>query len=334
MKLAVSLMALLTAFVASAQNLLPQLPKEPVKSLVPHVSDKVAFDTLDTSNPGIKLILCNDGTWHYAQNMAVLKDSTVFTEYWQENVLNPYGDVKFEELPERVTMCLTDSLKFYACPNKVKVFSRFGMRHGRKHMGVDLPYPKGTPAYAAFNGRVRVSIYHKGGYGNLVIIRHGNGLETFYAHLSERKVEAGDWVHAGDVIGLGGSTGRSTGPHLHFETRYRGFAFDPQWIIDFETGDLRNNYFVLKRKHLSIYSRYYPESEEEEDSIYEEEEKERAEAEKKKREMEEAKYHKIKQGDTLSGIAAKYHTSVKALCRLNGIKETTILKLGKTLRVK
>ena len=325
---------LLLAQSAGAQNLLPQTKAEPVKSLVPLIENKVAFDTLDTSNPGIKLILCSDGTWHYAQNMAILKDSTVFTECWKENVLNPYGDIKFEELPERVTMCLTDSLGFYACPNKVKVFSPFGVRHGRKHMGVDLPYPKGTPVYATFNGRVRVSTYNAGGYGNLVVLRHENGLETFYAHLTERKVEVGDWVHAGDVIGLGGSTGRSSGPHLPFETRYKGFAFDPQWIIDFETGDLRNNYFVLKRRHLNIYSRYYPESADEEDIIYEAEEEERAAAEQKRKEMEAARYHKIKSGDTLSALARKYHTSVKAICRLNGIKETSILTIGKSIRVK
>jgi len=338
MRKSASLLAfLLLPMLAGAQTLLPHPRLDQVKPLVPKVENTLVFDTLDTSNPKIKLILCSDGTWHYAQELTHLEDSTVFKEFWKENVINPYSSIRQEDLPERVTMCLADSLNSYACPNKVKVFSPFGPRHRRNHMGVDLPYRTGTPAYAAFDGKVRVSMYNKG-YGNLVIIRHQNGLETFYAHLSERKVEVGDWVHAGDVIGLGGSTGRSSGPHLHFETRYKGLAFDPQWIIDFESGVLRHSYFVLKRKYLNPNARYYPEDEEEEEIIYSTEEKEQAEAERKKKELEKEKaemqYHTVKSGDTLSGLAVKYHTTVRAICRLNGIKETSVLRLGKKLRVK
>ena len=215
----------------------------------------------------------------------------------------------------------------------MKVFSPFGWRRRRNHTGVDLPLATGTPVYAAFDGRVRCSMYNRG-YGNVVVIRHASGLETTYAHLKERNVQTGDYVSAGDVIGLGGSTGRSTGPHLHFETRYEGYAFDPQWLIDFETGTLRHGYFVLKRKYLSNTSRYYPESEEEEEEIYKTEEEDRAEAERIAREMAAAQYHTVKSGDTLYGLAARYHTTVGAICKLNGISASTPLRIGKKLRVK
>lgn len=314
-----------------AAKLVPRTNFGPVRSLIPGEKASV-HDTLDTSDPAIKIILCNDGTWHYSRDCTALADSAVFRNNWNTNVLNPYSS-KLEDLPLRITLCLADSASRFCCPRQVKVFSPFGWRRRRNHMGVDLPLPTGTPVYAAFDGRVRVSMYNRG-YGNIVIVRHASGLETSYAHLSERKVEPGDYVAAGDVIGLGGSTGRSTGPHLHFETRYEGNAFDPQWLVDFETGTLRHGYFTLKRKYLSPQSKYYPESEDEEEEIYKSEEEERAEAERIAKEMAAAQYHTVKSGDTLGAIAIKYHTSVNAICRLNGITPKTTLRIGRKLRVK
>lgn len=317
--------------VKEAEKLVPREIRKPVKSMIPGEKPPV-HDTLDTSDPAVKIILFNDGTWRYERDVRAFADSAVFRKAWNANELNPYR-TKLEDLPYRVTLCLADSASRFCCPNKVKVFSPFGWRRRRNHTGVDLPLPTGTPIYAAFDGRVRVSMYNRG-YGNVVVIRHASGLETTYAHLKERNVQTGDYVSAGDVIGLGGSTGRSTGPHLHFETRYEGFAFDPQWLIDFETGTLRHGYFVLKRKYLSNTSRYYPESEDEEDEIYKAEEQDRAEAERIAKEMAAAQYHTVKSGDTLYGLAAKYHTTVGAICKLNGISASTPLKIGKKLRVK
>ena len=317
--------------IKEAESLIPREIRKPVKSMIPG-EKHISHDTLDTSDPAIKLILCNDGTWHYARDIRAMADSAVFRKAWKTGEINPYN-TRLQDLPWRVTLCLADSASRFCCPRQIKVFSPFGWRRRRNHMGVDLPLPVGTPVYAAFDGRVRCSFYNRG-YGNVVVVRHASGLETTYAHLSERKVAAGDYVCAGDVIGLGGSTGRSTGPHLHFETRYEGYAFDPQWLIDFETGTLRHGYFVLKRNHLSTTSKYYPESEAEEEEIYKTEEEERAEAERIAKEMAAAKYHTIQSGDTLLGLAAKYHTSVNAICKLNGITPTTTLKIGKKLRVK
>ena len=191
---------------------------------------------------------------------------------------------------------------------------------------------------------MRLSKYYKG-YGNLVIVRHENGLETFYAHLSKRLVSPGDWVNAGQTVGLGGSTGRSTGAHLHFETRYCGFAFDPQWLIDFETGTLRHRLFILKKRFLNAGSKYIPESDEEdylimrEDSTYyaaraaEQELREKEEA-RKAAELAKAQYYKIKSGDTLGSIAVRYHTTVRSLCALNGITPKTTLRIGRSIRVR
>ena len=314
-----------------ADKLVPRPALKPVKSMIPG-ERPLAHDTLDTSDPAVKLVLFGDGTWRYERDLAAMADSAVFRKAWKTNDINPYS-TKLEDLPYRVTLCLADSASRFCCPRQIKVFSPFGWRRRRNHTGVDLPLPTGTPVYAAFDGKVRCSMYSRG-YGNVVVIRHASGLETTYAHLSARKVEAGDYVAAGDVVGLGGSTGRSTGPHLHFETRYEGYAFDPQWLIDFESGTLRHGYFVLKRKYLSNTSKYYPESEEEEDEIYKTEEEERAEADRIAKEMAAAQYHTVKSGDTLYGLATKYHTSVNAICKLNGISPSTPLRIGKKLRVK
>ncbi len=317
--------------IKEAEKLVPREVRKPVKSMIPGEKPPV-HDTLDTSDPTVKILLLNNGTWRYERDLSAMADSAVFRKAWVTNDMNPYR-TKLEDLPFRVTLCLADSASRFCVPRQIKVFSPFGWRRRRNHTGVDLPLPTGTPVYAAFDGKVRCSMYNRG-YGNVVVIRHASGLETTYAHLSARKVEAGDYVSAGDVIGLGGSTGRSTGPHLHFETRYEGFAFDPQWLIDFETGTLRHGWFVLKRKYLSNSSRYYPESEEEEEEIYKTEEEERAEAERIAKEMAAAKYHTIQSGDTLLGLAAQYHTSVSAICKLNGITPSTTLRIGKKLRVK
>ena len=253
--------------------------------------------------------------------------------------MNPYHDEK--PLPDRFSLWIVDTLDSYCCPNKTTLSSKFGYRHGRRHQGIDLPYPTGTPVYAAFDGKVRVSD-SVGGYGNLIIIRHANGLETYYGHLSRRDVQSGDWVNAGDVIGLGGSTGRSSGPHLHFETRYKGYAFDPNWLIDFETGTLRHRLLRFRSWYFNPNSRYV-QSFDDEDEIYRTDEEERLRAEEQAKKEAQAraaaeratrKYYTVRSGDTLGKIAKKNGTSVKALCRLNGIKETTTLQIGRKLRVK
>lgn len=310
--------------VKEAEVLLPRKPLRPVKSLVDN--EARALDTLETGNDYVKVVLFDDNTWRYIKDPSFAYSSDVFTEYWNNVDTNPYK-VPFDSLPESWTVWMVDSLGQYHCPYQGNIHPRgkFGIRRGRRHQGVDLPLSTGAPIYATFDGRVRIS-KSVGGYGNLIVIRHENGLETFYGHLSKRNVEAGDWVSAGDVIGLGGSTGRSTGPHLHFETRYKGYAFDPQWLVDFSTGDLRHRLFLLKRRQFNPYSNYEQDFE---DEFRNDEDDRREDAEKAA-----MKYVTVRSGDTLSKIARNNGTTVNALCKLNGITTKTTLKIGRRLRVR
>lgn len=297
---------------------------ERVKSL--DVSPVGAIDTLDTANENVKVVLLSDNTWYYYKTPDFTQSKDVYERYWDEVSSNPYK-MSVDSLPYSWSIWLVDSLGQFRCPYQGDVHPRgkFGPRRGRRHQGVDLPLKTGEPVYATFTGKVRLSKY-LGGFGNLVVIRHENGIETFYGHLSERKVSVGDWVNAGDVIGLGGSTGRSTGPHLHYETRYNGFAFDPQWLIDFKTGELRHRLFVLKKKYFNIYSNY---DQDFEDEWKNEEDDRREEAERKA-----MKWHVIKSGDTLGRIAINNNTTISEICRLNGISRNTTLKIGRKLRVR
>ncbi len=304
--------------------IIPRPALEPLKSLMISPSDPI--DTLDTANEYIKVVLYADNTWQYYKTPDFQQIAGVFDDHWDETRSNPYG-LELKDLPDQWSIWLVDSLDQYHCPYQAKVYHRgkFGIRRGRRHQGVDIPLKTGDPVYATFTGKVRMSKY-MGAYGNLIVIRHENGIETFYAHLSKRNVEVGDWVNAGDVIGLGGSTGRSTGPHLHFETRYQGFAFDPQWLIDFENGILRHRLFVLKKKYFNIYSNYEQDFE---DEIKNDEEDKAEDAEKAA-----MKYYTIKSGDTLGRIAINNGTTVNALCKLNGITPKTTLKIGRRIRVR
>lgn len=190
--------------------------------------------------------------------------------------------------------------------------SPFGPRWGRMHSGLDLDLETGDNVYAAFEGMVRISQYHAS-YGNVVVIRHSNGLETLYAHMSQRKVKPGDYVEAGYVIGLGGNTGRSFGSHLHFEIRYLGEAIDPNLIIDPKSRSLRDWEFTLDKSHFD-YVNIDPKA-------------------LAARKGSGGKYVTVKSGDTLSAIARRNKTTVAALCKLNKIKQTTVIRPGQKLRV-
>ena len=182
--------------------LIPRPALEPLKSLVKSPSDPI--DTLDTANEYIKVVLFADNTWQYVKLPGYESEKDVFENNWDTTVSNPY---KLEQanLPYSWSIWLVDSLDQYKCPFQGDIHPRgkFGPRRGRRHQGVDIPLKTGDPIYAAFTGKVRMSKY-LGGYGNVVVIRHENGIETFHGHLSKRMVEEGDWVNAGDVIGLGG----------------------------------------------------------------------------------------------------------------------------------
>lgn len=296
-------------------------PVHPVRTL-----GKVAvIDTLPTANSALSIVLFNDNTWRYILAEDYKNDPEVFNDHWNTTSIHAYADVELNSLPEATAIRLVDSLESYHYPYIGRITSRYGPRRGRAHQGLDLGLKTGDPIYATFDGKVRIS-KAAGDYGNLVVIRHNNGLETYYAHLSQRDVEVGDWVVAGQQIGLGGSTGRSTGPHLHFEVRYKGQSFDPERIIDFSNGTLRRDELLLKRRHFSIYAKY------EQDFGDEEEVAKQEEAERKAAAA--VQYHTVRSGDTLGALARKYGTSVSRICQLNNIKSTSILRIGQKLRVK
>lgn len=226
---------------------------------------------------------------------------------WDTEVINPY---KFDirQLRDTIPLVLFDSLKEqrWSPPlASIKLTSEFGMRGWRWHHGVDLDLNTGDPVFASFDGVVRIRRYERGGYGNFVVLRHSNGLETLYAHLSKHLVQVGDTVSAGQPIGLGGSTGRSTGPHLHYEVRYNGYAFDPKYIYDFEQGEIISNVFRLSPEHFQHLLN-----------------------------QRQTVSHIVKRGDTLSRIAQKYRTSVRQLMKLNGITSSTVLKPGRRIRIR
>ena len=286
----------------------------------------IVVDTLSTESTALKVLLFNDGTWRYIQPITPERDSTVYSRYWDNDNISPYRSVKLDSIPSSVAINLVDSLKHYRFPYVGRITSRYGIRHRRPHNGIDMALKVGDTICSAFDGRVRFSKATDTGYGTLIIIRHDNGLETYHGHLSARLVEENDRVVAGQPIGLGGNSGRSTGPHLHFETRFYGQSFDPERIINFRTGELRRDYFLLKKSYFSIYSKYSQDFNAE---------AERNAAEKKENELSaEKRYYKVRSGDYLGLIAKRHGTTVSAICRLNGISPNTTLQIGKVLRVK
>ena len=303
---------------------------QPVASI--NKSDVSAVDTLDTADAFVKILLYGDRTWRYIKVGGDKQKPEVYNTHWETTSVNPYQK-PVEKLPDAWSIWLVDSLSQFHCPYKGSIWpgGKYGPRKNRRHQGVDLPLTVGTPIYATFPGKVRVSRYSESGYGHYVVIRHENGLETFYAHLSEKNVAVGDWVNAGQVIGLGGSTGRSTGPHLHYEVRYQGFSFDPEWIIDFKKGTLRQRLFVLKKKYFGVN---HADPQNFEDEVPEEKKNEAAKPATTPTSSSGAVYHVIVSGDTLYALAVRNNTSVASICRLNNITENTVLQLGQKLRIK
>ena len=296
-----------------------------VQAVKPVISP-IVVDTLATDSPALSVLLFNDGTWRYVQNRTIEQDSTVYGKFWDTENISAYRTVSIDSIPKAVAINLVDSLKHYRYPYVGRITSRYGMRHRRPHNGIDVALKVGDTICSAFDGRVRFSKATNTGYGTLIIIRHDNGLETYHGHLSARLVEENDRVVAGQPIGLGGNSGKSTGPHIHFETRYYGQSFDPERIINFRTGELRRDKILLKKGYYSIYSKY------EQDFNAE---AEREDAEKKEKALSaEKRYYKVRSGDYLGLIAKRNHTTVGAICRLNGIKPTTTLQIGRVLRVK
>jgi murein DD-endopeptidase MepM/ murein hydrolase activator NlpD len=228
------------------------------------------------------------------------------------------------------------SLKNFCMPTTSRVLtSNFGSRWGRQHKGLDIKVYIGDTIRAAFAGKVRVVRYEGRGYGKYVVIRHDNGLETYYAHMSKQLVVEDQEVRAGQPIGLGGNTGRSTGSHLHFETRLCGIALNPALMFDFRNQDVVDDYYVFKKSsyqresvvatRLRGVSGGYS-------SYDNDEEVELATAAPAASYAQESRFHKVKKGETLYSIAKKRGTTVDAIMKLNHLKKDAKLRAGQILK--
>ncbi len=232
-----------------------------------------------------------------------------------------------------VTVRLTEPYDHpYVQPVIGKVISKYGHRGRRMHTGTDIKLNAGDTVRSAFDGKVRLAKRFSG-YGNLVLVRHSNGLETIYAHLQSIHVNVNDTIKAGDFIGLGGRTGRATCDHLHFETRLFGEPFDSNKYIDFERYALRSNHIYYKNKQFEIDPQNFNKKEPiETKMIIAANESLPAIGAKVSTNTKPSK-HVIRKGDSLSAIARKYNTSVKNLCAVNNITAQKTLKVGTVLRL-
>lgn len=321
----------------------------------------IAQPTIDTIvTPAGKLVINEDRTWSIATDpkfsgvlnprihQIVSSMNPPLKQGWNnESCFTGKGN-EVANLKDTIWLCLNEnidnvSVNDFTMPlKKITVTSHYGPRSGRYHNGIDLALHVGDTVYAAFSGKVRYAKYNDGGFGNLVIVRHYNGLETFHAHLSKFLVAPNQEVKSGDPIALGGNTGRSSGPHLHYEVRFYDANINPEEIIDFSKSALRKeNLFVHKGLFRpgakpTDFVEVLPADQIAENLKNNPSDVELVAAPIPKPVVMEAekKYYRIKAGDTLTQIAAKYHTTVSKICKLNGISHDTTLKIGRSLRVK
>lgn len=237
------------------------------------------------------------------------------------------------ELPETYKI----DLRHFTMPTTSRVItSNFGSRWGRLHKGLDIKVYIGDTIRAAFSGKVRIVRYEAGGYGKYIVIRHNNGLETIYGHLSKQLVEENQEVRSGEVIGLGGNTGRSTGSHLHFETRLCGVALNPALMFDFRAQDVTGDYYAFNKETYDNESTNATRLRGKQDSSTYASTNSSDDYATNKRTTsgltDQISYHKVKKGETLERIAKKRGVTIEKICKLNHITKTMRLRPGQILR--
>ena len=259
----------------------------------------------------------------------------------QEERMNPSADLyqDWNNVYAHRETALPDTfridLRGFCMPTSSRIVtSNFGARWGRQHKGLDIKVYVGDTIRAAFSGKIRIVNYEPKGYGKYVVIRHHNGLETIYGHMSKHLVVENQDVKAGEPIGLGGNTGRSTGSHLHFETRLCGVALNPALMFDFHNQDVTGDFYNFRR------SRYAAESAQATRlrgagvirTNGDDDDSDMAVTSSRSSYTPTARYHKVKKGETLQSIARKCHTTVAALCKINRIGKTKRLMPGQILK--
>lgn len=240
--LAVSVLLTATTFTASSQSLrLPADHNKQHKELIAH------------QRPLSSKLNAEQKRRLHDEVAAREADSDIFGQYWQSDRVNPYGNIA---IPARKNIDVSE----FVMPVKGRVTSPYGWRarFGRMHRGTDLSLNVGDTVRSAFSGKVRLTKYEGKGYGYYVVVRHDNGMETIYGHLSKFLVKPNQRVRAGQPIALGGNTGRSTGPHLHFETRYLGLAINPAAIVDFENMTTHKDVFAFDKSTYERSQHYGP----------------------------------------------------------------------------
>lgn len=298
-------------------------------------------DTIQTSQG--TMVIYGNRTWRYLEDVAfdgilndkiheiISSDSSLnFVQTWDNEVCytSDRGN-DLNKLNDTLWLCVMDEAhREFVIPSPGVVTSRYGFRHGRYHNGIDIDLEVGDTVRSAWAGKVRYAKYNDGGFGNLVIVRHYNGLETFYAHLSKHLVAPDQEVAAGEPIGLGGNTGHSYGAHLHFEIRFYDAPMNPEQIIDFAKKSCKDENLMV-HKGLFRPGAKPTDLEEHGESIASVQKKTSAATASGSR-----KYYKVRPGDTLSEIAVRNNTTVSRLCSLNGIRPTKTLQVGQSLRVK
>jgi len=258
----------------------------------------------------------------------------------QEERYNPSADLyeDWNNVYAHRETTLPDSFRidlrgFHMPTDSRVVTSNFGSRWGRQHKGLDIKVYIGDTIRAAFSGKIRIVKYEPKGYGKYVVIRHHNGLETIYGHMSKHLVVENQEVKAGEPIGLGGNTGRSTGSHLHFETRLCGVALNPALMFDFRNQDVVGDFYNFNRKHYAAESAQATRLRGAGGSVTtSDDDLDLAVSTPARTITPTVHFHKVKKGDTLQAIARKCHTTVDKLCKLNHIGKKIRLRPGQILK--
>ena len=257
-------------------------------------------------------------------DMDAIPAEDLYGGIWVHSKVNAYGTAI--DAPSEFEVDLTG----FTMPVEGHVTSNFGRRGSRRyHYGIDIKAHTGDTIYAAFDGKIRVKQFDRRGYGYYVVIRHLNGLETLYGHLSKFLVDENDFVMSGDPIGLAGNTGRSFGSHLHFETRFLGKPIDPNFIVDFENKVCHRDTYLVSNdsyKKTTLSSRVIKRTG---NVNY----VQATNRENNKFVSGNAASHTIRSGDTLEKIARRYGVTINQLCALNNMSKSTTLRIGKKLIV-
>ncbi len=295
----------ITLFVSLVFSL-HSLGQEPVPATIEPINETFEVDSIHSDDEALEV------------DSLRTTDETIYKNIWNSTQIKyPANTLPNKNDTVVITLIGPNDDQFVA-PVKGQILSKFGIRHRRMHTGTDIRLNAGDTVRSAFDGRVRLAKRFNG-YGNLVLVRHSNGLETIYAHLSKICVKVNDTVKAGDLVGLGGRTGRATCNHLHFETRLFGEPFDSGKYIDLETFALKSDKVYYKNKQFAI-------------DLADLKNKPAASGQLLASSGGASK-HVIRRGDNLWAIAKKYNTTVKKLCTANNITASKTLKVGSVIRI-